>query len=59
MKKNIEAQLYKIAEQHICGLEGRGTLEAKHSDELDFLDIAVWEIEAALKAAYELGRNAK
>jgi hypothetical protein len=31
------------------------TLETRHVDLLDFHDIAVWEIKAALKAAYEAG----
>lgn len=34
-------------------------LEARHSDSLDFHDLAVWDIEEALKAAYEAGRKAR
>jgi hypothetical protein len=44
--------LTKIAQQAL-GIE---TLETRHSDRLDFHDLAVWQIEAALRAAYEAGR---
>jgi hypothetical protein len=33
------------------------TLETQHSDRLDFYDLAVWSIKAALEAAYEAGRT--
>ena len=33
------------------------TLETRNSDGLDFHDVAVWSIKAALEAAYEAGRN--
>jgi len=51
MKKTLE----KIAQKHLR-IE---TLEERHSDRLDFHDVAVWQIEAALKAAYEAGKNSK
>src|SRR5690349_6848040 len=31
------------------------TLESRRSDRLDFHDVAVWQIEAALKAAFDAG----
>jgi hypothetical protein len=34
------------------------TLDRRMSDRLDFHDLAVWTIEAALTAAYEAGREA-
>lgn len=37
---------------------GIETLETRHSDRLDFHDLAVWSIEAALKAAFEAGQQA-
>ena len=40
-----------IARKHL----GLTTLEARNSDSLDFHDLAVWSIEAALKAAYDAG----
>ena len=34
------------------------TLETRNSDRLDFHDVAVWAMRAALEAAYEAGRVA-
>jgi hypothetical protein len=31
------------------------TLVSRNSDSLDFHDVSVWQIEAALKAAYQAG----
>jgi len=33
------------------------TLETRNSDRLDFHDLAVWEVKAALEAAFEAGRK--
>jgi hypothetical protein len=44
-------QLAAIAKQHL-GIE---TLETQHSDSLDFHDLSVWSIKAALQAAFDLG----
>ena len=38
---------------------GVPTLEARNSDSLDFHDLGVWSIRAALEAAFEAGRCAK
>jgi len=46
--------LTQIAQKHLH-LE---TLETRKSGSLDFHDLAVWSIEAALKAAFEAGRVA-
>ena len=46
--------LEKIAQRYL-GVE---TLETRKSDRLDFHDVAVWSIEAALKAAFEAGQQA-
>jgi hypothetical protein len=43
--------LEQIARQHLR----MDTLETRRSDSLDFHDLAVWSIEAALKAAYDAG----
>lgn len=32
------------------------TLETRNSDSLDFHDVAVWNIKAALEKAYEAGK---
>ena len=41
--------------QTILGLE---TLDTRNSDRLDFHDVAVWNIKAALQAAFEAGQEA-
>jgi len=35
------------------------TLKRRMSDRLDFHDVSVWGVEAALTAAYEAGRDAE
>ena len=53
---NTQTQtLQEIARKHLR-IE---TLETQKSDRLDFHDVAVWSIEAALKAAFEAGQAAK
>jgi hypothetical protein len=47
--------LAEIAAKHLF-LE---TLETRNSDSLDFHDMAVWSIKAALEAAYEAGRQSR
>ncbi len=49
--KPIEQLLTQIARQHL-DVE---TLETRWSDRLDFHDLAVWSIKAALEAAYQAG----
>ena len=49
----------EIALKDIMALEGRGDLERKWSDELDFFEVSIWELKKALLAAYEAGRNSK
>jgi hypothetical protein len=34
-----------------------GTLETRNSDSLDFYDCGVWNIKAALEAAYKAGQE--
>ena len=53
----FDEKLARIASQNIPELEGRKTLKAQWSDRLDFFETSVWSLEAALKAAYELGKN--
>lgn len=48
-----DTTLAEIAARHLH-LE---TLETRNSDSLDFHDVAVWSIRAALEAAYEAGRQ--
>jgi len=48
------AALLQIAAQYL----GLDTLETRNSDSLDFREQAVWNIKAALEAAFEAGRKA-
>ena len=45
--------LTEIARRHL----GLQTLAARNSDSLDFHEVAVWSLRAALEAAFELGRR--
>jgi len=47
----IDALLTPIAQQHL----GIDTLETRHSDPLDFHEVAVWSLREALQAAYLAG----
>ena len=49
-----EALLLEIAAKHFH-IE---TLETRNSDGLDFYDVAVWSIRAALEAAFAAGQAA-
>ena len=57
-KKELNA-LLKIAKKNIVPMENRADLESHWSDDEDFLDVAVWELKAALIEAYELGKASK
>ena len=54
-KAPSEALLLEIASRHFHTIE---TLETRNSDRLDFHDVAVWAIRAALEDAFEAGRIA-
>ncbi|OJF89671.1 hypothetical protein AX761_24130 [Rhizobium sp. 58] len=47
-----DALLLEITRKHLPNIE---TLETRNSDVLDFHDVAVWAIRAALEAAYTAG----
>lgn len=47
-----DALLLEIATKHFHSIE---TLETQNGDRLDFHDVAVWAIRAALEAAYAAG----
>lgn len=51
-------KLVKIAQENIPALEGRENLEKQYSSEADFFETAVWCLQDALVAAYELGKAA-
>jgi len=49
-----DRRLSQISNEHL----GIPTLDTQGSDALDFHDVAVWQVEAALKAAFDAGRSA-
>ena len=49
----LDSILNQIAQKHL-DIE---TLETRHSDRLDFHDVAVWGIKEALQAAFEAGKQ--
>lgn len=49
-----DALLASIARKHLL-IE---TMETRNSDSLDFHDVAVWSVKAALLAAFEAGKSA-
>ena len=57
MNKKLQKQLEQIAMENSYGVEQRGDLETRNSDEEDFLDISVWSLKEMLKQAYELGKK--
>lgn len=56
-KSNIDRKLVAIAKKYLVDMQDRSDLKAHNSDSEDFLDVAVWELESALRAAYELGKS--
>lgn len=50
----IDTLLTQIAQQHL-DIE---TLETRRSDRFDFHEVAVWNLKAALEAAYHAGIEA-
>jgi hypothetical protein len=52
--KTLDQLLQQIALDHLF-VE---TLETRNSDSLDFHDISVWAIRAALQAAFDAGKQA-
>lgn len=49
----VEALIAKIAAEHL-DIE---TLETRSGDQLDFHNVSVWGLRAALEAAFEAGRK--
>ncbi|MCC7408093.1 MAG: hypothetical protein IT442_08475 [Phycisphaeraceae bacterium] len=52
-RTSADATIQTIA-RDLLGIE---TLETRHSDRLDFHDLAVWQIRQALAAAFEAGQQ--
>ena len=53
--KRPDPILAAIAREHLF----IPTLETRRADSLDFYDVAVWQVEAALKAAFDAGKDAE
>ena len=54
-----DQDLLKIANKDLFYFfnKPRTSLESKHNDEEDFIDLAIWDIKKALEDAYQLGRK--
>lgn len=50
--QQLDTILSLIAQEHL----DIDTLETRHSDRLDFHDIAVWRVKDALQAAFNAGQ---
>jgi hypothetical protein len=50
-QQQIDRVLEDIAKEHLRV----PTLDARNSDSLDFRDLSVWQLRAALDAAYQAG----
>lgn len=50
--EDLQAQLEAIAAKHLR----IDTLQTRMMDSLDFHEVSVWSLEAALKAAFEAGQ---
>lgn len=57
--KKEKEMVLEIAKQHMVAVDFRGHLEELHNDSDDYIEVPVWGLEAALLAAYELGKNSK
>lgn len=52
-----DRKILAIAIKHFDSIKKRGDLRSRCNDSEDFVELAVWNIEAALLEAYEAGRN--
>jgi hypothetical protein len=59
MTEKQTSELLRVARETILAMENRTDLERHFSDEEDFLDVAVWELKAALTVAFELGKASR
>ncbi len=54
MTRHKNDSVHRIAGEHL----NLQSLETRNSDSLDFTDQAVWDLRAALEAAYDAGMEA-
>ena len=52
-----QEKIFKIAEAYFPEVAQNGTLESLYNDSLDNFEVNVYQLEAALTAAYEAGRG--
>lgn len=50
-----KAKVFAVASAKMPVLRLRGNLQPCHNDDDDFLEVSVWELEAAFEAVYRLG----
>ena len=55
----IDRNLTGIASNHLIAVAEQGDLETRHSGAEDFFEVSVWDLKAALKAAYDAGRRSQ
>lgn len=53
--EDIDPQLANLLDQLACKVFGVETVETRNSDRLDFHEIAVWQMQDAVRKAFLLG----
>jgi len=56
-RERIERETETAIEEALAHLPGIEDLETRKSDRLDFKEVSVWGLKAALEAAYRAGRR--
>jgi len=56
-RERIERETETAIEEALTHLPGIEDLETRKSDRLDFKEVSVWGLKAALEAAYRAGRR--
>ena len=56
-KNQVVQQLASVAQSNIMELSDRNDLESRNNDSEDFFTTSVWDLKAALLAAYNLGKE--
>ena len=55
--KQERDEIWKLASEYITAFQSEGHFVGLHNDSVDFIEVAMWELENALLRAYELGRS--
>ena len=56
-RERIEREMETAIEDALAHLPGIEDLKTRKSDRLDFKEVSVWGLKAALEAAYRAGRR--